>query len=84
MLYNDDVNVPAVMRAMDVPKKAAEQYSFFGCGEYMLAAQSIGTPNTALNVAKVLDLYCMMESIRRQEFCQDRWQLGRMQKASGH
>ena len=56
MLYNDDVNVPAVMRAMDVPKKAAEQYSFFGCGEYMLAAQSIGTPNTALNVAKVLEL----------------------------
>ncbi len=42
MLYNDDVNVPAVMRAMDVPKKAAEQYSFFGCGEYMLAVQSIG------------------------------------------
>ena len=37
MLYNDDVNVPAVMRAMDVPKKAAEQYSFFGCGEYMLS-----------------------------------------------
>ena len=56
MLYNDDVNVPAVMRAMDVPKKAAEQYSFFGCGEYMLAVQSIGTPNTALNVAKVLEL----------------------------
>ena len=56
VLYNDDVNVPAVMRAMDVPKKAAEQYSFFGCGEYMLAAQSIGTPNTALNVAKVLEL----------------------------
>ncbi len=38
------------------PKKAAEQYSFFDCGEYMLAAQSIGTPNTALNVAKVLEL----------------------------
>lgn len=56
MLYNDDVNVPAVMRAMDVPRKAAEQYSFFGCGEYMLAVQSIGTPNTALNVAKVLEL----------------------------
>ena len=56
MLYNDDVNVAAVMRAMDVPKKAAEQYSFFGCGEYMLAVQSIGTPNTALNVAKVLEL----------------------------
>ncbi len=34
MLYNDDVNVPAVMRAMDVPRKAAEQYSF-------LAAENI-------------------------------------------
>ena len=55
MLYNDDVNVPAVMRAMDVPKKAAEQYSFFGCGEYMLAAR-VWNAKTALNVAKVLEL----------------------------
>ena len=56
MLYNDDVNVPSVMRAMDVPRKVAQQYSFFGCGEYMLARKSIGTPNTALNVAKILEL----------------------------
>ncbi|MFR1661966.1 MAG: pyruvate formate lyase family protein [Gallintestinimicrobium sp.] len=40
---------------MDVPRRQ-RAYSFFGCGEYMLAVQSIGTPNTALNVAKVLEL----------------------------
>ena len=56
LLYNDDVNVPAVMRAMDVPRRVAEQYSFFGCGEYMLASKSIGTPNTAMNIAKILEL----------------------------
>lgn len=56
ILYNDDVNVPTVMRAMDVPKKVAEQYGFFGCGEYMLLNKSIGTPNTLINVAKVVEL----------------------------
>ncbi len=56
MLYNDDVNIPATMRAMDVPRSAAEQYSFFGCGEFMLAQKSIGTPNTAYNIAKVVEV----------------------------
>lgn len=56
LLYNDDVNVPGVMRAMDVPRAVAEQYSFFGCGEYMIASKSIGTPNTAMNIAKILEL----------------------------
>lgn len=56
ILYNDDVNVPSVMRAMDVPRKIAEQYGFFGCGEYMLLNKSIGTPNTLVNVAKVVEL----------------------------
>ncbi len=56
LLYNDDVNVPSVMRAMDVSRPTAEQYSFFGCGEFMLDRRSIGTPNTALNIAKVLEL----------------------------
>ena len=56
ILYNDDVNIPSVMRAMDVPRKVAEQYSFFGCGEYILSHKSIGTPNTALNMAKVLEV----------------------------
>ncbi|MGL4799733.1 MAG: pyruvate formate lyase family protein [Cellulosilyticaceae bacterium] len=56
LLYNDDVNVAGTMRAMDVPRKVAEQYGFFGCGEYMLANKSIGTPNTCLNMPKVLEL----------------------------
>ncbi len=56
ILYNDDVNVPSVMRAMDVPRRVAEHYSFFGCGEFMLERRSIGTPNSALNIAKVLEL----------------------------
>lgn len=56
LLYNDDVNIPSVMRAMDVPWKIAEQYSFFGCGEFMLNGRSIGTPNAAVNISKILEL----------------------------
>lgn len=56
IIYNDDVNVKSVMHAMDVPLEAAEQYGFFGCGEYMLAAKSIGTPNTLINMAKILEV----------------------------
>lgn len=56
ILYNDDINVPSVMRAMDVPRHIAEQYSFFGCGEYILASRSIGSPNTAINVSKALEV----------------------------
>ncbi|MGL4345071.1 MAG: pyruvate formate lyase family protein, partial [Cellulosilyticaceae bacterium] len=56
ILYNDDVNIPSTMRAMDVSRKVAEQYAFFGCGEYMLANKSIGTPNTCLNMPKALEL----------------------------
>ena len=56
LLYNDDVNVPSVMRAMDVSRDIAHQYSFFGCGEFMLDKKSCGTPNTALSIAKVLEL----------------------------
>lgn len=56
MFYNDEVNVPAVMRAMDVTRNVAEQYTFFGCGEYILEGKSIGTPNALINMAKVLEL----------------------------
>ncbi len=56
LLYNDDVNVSNVMRAMDVKRKTAEQYAFYGCGEYVLSAKSVGTPNTLLNVAKLVEL----------------------------
>lgn len=56
MLYNDDVNIPAVMRAMDVPRDVAEQYSFFGCGEFMLSCKSVAPPDTIYNIAKVIEV----------------------------
>lgn len=56
ILYNDDVNIKSVMNAMEVSQDMAEQYAFFGCGEYMLACKSIGTPNALINLAKVLEL----------------------------
>lgn len=56
ILYNDDVNVEAVMSSMEVPKKVAEQYGFFGCGEYMISNKSIGTPNTLINMPKILEV----------------------------
>ena len=56
MLYNDDVNVPAVMEAMAVPEADALDYLPFGCGEYILWRKSVGTPSGAINVAKCLEL----------------------------
>lgn len=55
-LYNDDVNVPAVMYAMRVEEKIAKQYVPFGCGEYVIQGQSVGTPNTLLNLLKLLNM----------------------------
>ena len=56
ILYNDDVNIPAVMNAMQVDEKMAEQYAPFGCGEFVLSGQGIGTPNSCLNVLKILTI----------------------------
>lgn len=55
-LYNDEVNVPAVMYGMRVDEKTAEQYVPFGCGEYVIAGQSTGTPNTCINLLKLLQI----------------------------
>ncbi|MBD3243277.1 MAG: hypothetical protein GF331_21990 [Chitinivibrionales bacterium] len=56
ILYNDDVNVPAVAGAFGVPASEAEQYVMYGCGEYVLDHRSIGSPDAALNVLKALDI----------------------------
>lgn len=56
MLYNDDVNVPAVMEAMGVSEAEALDYLPFGCGEYVLWRRSLGTPSGAINLAKCLEL----------------------------
>lgn len=58
ILYNDDVNVPAVANAFWVDQQTAERYLPFGCGEYILYGQSFGTPSGAINL-----LHCLNELI---------------------
>ncbi len=55
MLYNDDVNVPAVANAFDVDLETAQDYVPFGCGEYVLYNKSIGTPSGTLNMLHTLN-----------------------------
>lgn len=55
ILYNDDVNVPAVMRAFNVSEEEALCYHPYGCGEYTLAGLSLGSPNGVINLAKCVE-----------------------------
>ncbi len=55
-LYNDDVNVPAVEYAMRISHADAAQYVPFGCGEFVIQGKSVGTPNTLLNLVKILQI----------------------------
>lgn len=63
MLYNDDVNVPSVMRAFGVSRAEALQYIPFGCGEYTLYHRSVGTPSGVINLMQVL-----LEVLHRERF----------------
>ncbi len=56
LLFNDEASVNAVMKMMRVDRKEAEQYGFFGCGEYVLGHRSMGTPNDIINLAKALEV----------------------------
>lgn len=56
-LYNDDVNVPALMYGMRVDRETAEQYVPFGCTEFVIQGQSTGTPNICVNLLKLLTIY---------------------------
>lgn len=55
-LYNDEVNVDSVMYAMRVDREIAQQYVPFGCGEFVIQGKSVGTPNTLLNLLKLLNM----------------------------
>ncbi len=55
-LYNDDVEVPAVEYGMRVSREMAEQYVPFGCTEFVIQGKSVGTPNTLLNLLKLLNM----------------------------
>ncbi|WP_394921827.1 pyruvate formate lyase family protein [uncultured Robinsoniella sp.] len=56
MLYNDEVNIPAVQKAFGVDLLTAQDYCPYGCGEYVIAHQSIGTPSGLINLLKVLEV----------------------------
>ncbi len=56
LLFNDEASVSAVCGTMHVSREEAEQYGFFGCGEYVLGHRSIGTPNDIINLAKALEV----------------------------
>ncbi len=56
IIYNDDANVTGVKSAFYVPYDKAEQYIMYGCGEYIINHQSIGSPDAAINIAKALDV----------------------------
>ena len=56
ILYNDDVNIPAVANAFAIPREEAINYLPFGCGEYALDHRSVGSPNGVINLAKALEL----------------------------
>lgn len=55
MLYNDDVIVPGVARAMDLDEKTAEFYHPLGCGEYMLGGMSPSLLNFGWSVPRTLE-----------------------------
>lgn len=56
LLYNDEVNVPAVAQAFAIPESLASQYTFFDCGEYLIHNHSVGTPSAILNMPKALEV----------------------------
>lgn len=56
MLYNDDVNVPAVANAFLVDPETAAQYVPFGCGEYIIDHKGFGSPNGVINMLKALEV----------------------------
>ncbi|MGE5557506.1 MAG: pyruvate formate lyase family protein [Bacillota bacterium] len=56
MLYNDEVNIPAVACAFGVSMEEACLYFPYGCGEYVLEYTSVGSPNCSLNLLKALEV----------------------------
>jgi pyruvate-formate lyase len=56
ILYNDDVNIEAVMKTMNVDYSTACNYVPFGCGEFVLAGKGVGTPNVCINLLKSLTI----------------------------
>lgn len=56
ILYNDEVNIKAVMLAQGFDELTAEQFVPYGCGEYIIDHQSFGTPSSVVNLLKALEV----------------------------
>ncbi|WP_367566258.1 pyruvate formate lyase family protein [Lacrimispora sp.] len=56
ILYNDEVNIPSVQKALRVDEETAKNYVPFGCGELVISGQSVGTPNACMNLLKILNI----------------------------
>jgi len=56
MIYNDDVNIPSVMKAFNLPYNEAVDYLPFGCGEYIIDHRSVGTPSGVINLLQALSV----------------------------
>lgn len=56
ILYNDEVNILSVQKALRVDEETAKNYVPFGCGELVISGQSVGTPNACLNLLKILNI----------------------------
>ena len=56
MLYNDNINITAYAKSLDISTKKAEKYIPYGCGEFVLEHQSFGSPNAIINVLKCVEL----------------------------
>jgi pyruvate-formate lyase len=56
MLFNDDVNVPAVEHAYGASREDAQWYLPYGCGEYGIEHLSLGSPNGGLQVYSLLEM----------------------------
>lgn len=56
ILYNDEVNIKAVMLAQGFDESTAEQFVPYGCGEYIIDHQSFGTPSSVVNLLKALEI----------------------------
>ncbi len=67
ILYNDDVNIPAVMNAFRVDEETAARYLPFGCGEYILYGQSFGTPSGAVNLLHCLNGFIASGALSRYD-----------------
>lgn len=56
IIYNDEVNIPAVQQALKVSESDAVDYVPYGCGEYVIEHRSVGSPNGIINLLKNLEL----------------------------